>query len=216
VVLNAGFETAEKTRVCYKEDEAESHGRALGKKLAAGTHLVLAHGGPRNGQDDKALQTDLMEIFAKAYLEAQEAKGAQPEILREPFVMNGPYNIIKAGYIMGQADNCKAYICNGEGYGTMDGAVMHIDNREKTLGMFLFKALDSDKTKQREENTKKYHKLGISILTAGGDGSLQIQRHPEEQKTPALQQDAAEVITRNLGLAAPRVKTLSPSSPRPR
>lgn len=211
-VINAGFEVGSPpTYRPYTAQEAAAHGRALGYQLAAGTHLIVAHGGPRNlrdenpnvGKGDTHTDQPTMTAFVEAYVAAQKERGGTPQIIEERFAQGLPYNIIKAGYIMADSANCRAFICNSEGYSTMDGAVLHINNRRLLLGMFYFQAQDADKTGQRLVNVEKYCRMGIAVLWPSKDGLI-INNHIHSQETPRQHRDAAEQIVVKLGLAGPK------------
>jgi hypothetical protein len=211
VVLNAGFPVGDKKEhMPYTEREATMHGEALGAHLPAGTHLILAHGGPRNLKDIE-LGGNAMEAFHMAYYTAQVQKARtrklcdSPYVICEPFVQGG-CNMIKVGYVLARRENCLAFISNSEGYGTMDGAVLHVDNSRTLLGMFPFAAQYADPTGQRQANILKYNEYGVAVLKEdeGRKGiSLQVLRHPAEAATPRRTQDAAAQIVFSLALAAP-------------
>ncbi|MBU6476158.1 MAG: hypothetical protein KGQ70_09345, partial [Alphaproteobacteria bacterium] len=115
VLLNAGFEAGKKGHVPYTAEEAARAGAALGGALPPRTSLILAEGTPRSLMDRK-LGEDTMGAFAAAYKRAQMAlAGAEdpeetPYVVREFFEPGLPYNIVKAGYVLGGRDNCVAFI----------------------------------------------------------------------------------------------------------
>ena len=197
VVLNAGF-SVDGNHVPYAAKEAREHGAALGRGLPAGTHLILAHGGPRNLLDQQDGH-DTMNAFATAYQSAQAERNTHPQVICERYESGLPYNIIKAGYLLSQAKNCMAFISNSEGYGTMDGAALHVNNKEKLLGMFPFQALYADTSGQRQENIEKYNRMGVSVLGVK-EGRLVIKKHPQQKTTPHSGEDAASRIVRILHL----------------
>jgi hypothetical protein len=199
-VLNAGF-SVDGEHVPYTEKEARKHGAALGHHLPAGTHLILAHGGPRNLLDEQAGQ-NTVDAFAAAYQSAQAERHAQPKIIRERYAAGLPYDIIKAGYLLSHASNCQAFVSNSEGYGTMDGAALQVDNRKQLLGMFPFQALYADATGQRQANIEKYNQKGVAVLKAE-KGKLVIEKYPQQTATPRSSEDAASRIVSALSLAAP-------------
>jgi hypothetical protein len=217
VVLNAGFGTqvdGQTVHKPYTAAEAEAHGKALGMAVPEGTHLFLQHGGPRNGFDEKAGERT-SDSFIKGFLAAQKERGAEPQVVFEPFVQGTPYNSIKASFVIAQSENCVAMISNAEGYGTMDGVVTHVDNSSrKIVGMFPFDALKG--IKAREENLEKYNQKGIAILALGADGKMFVKTHPQQRQTPYAEKDAAVQIVNELGLAKPLAKTdlnISPKGP---
>lgn len=213
VVLNAGF-PADGSHIPYTAKEAQEHGAALGRAMPAGTNLILAHGGPRNLLDEEAGH-NTMDAFAKAYEAAQAERDAQPQIIRERFENGLPYNIIKGGYLLSRAGNCIAFISNSEGYGTMDGAVLHVNNREKLLGMFPFEALYADPSGQRQANIGKYNCLGVTALSAK-KGKLVIDRNPQQAVTPHSGKDAARQIVSDLRLATTSISVPVKARPTPR
>ena len=220
VVINAGFEIgADKAYQPYTEIEAAAQGRMLGIELATGTNLIAVHGGPRNLRDEtpSAEKGDThtgqrtMEAFTDAFAEAQQASGAAPLIVAERFAPGLSYNAVKAGYILGRKQNCAAFISNSEGYGTMDGAIRHISNQDRLLGMFPFASQYLDPTGQRQANIEKYNKWGIVILGPQGSFSL-AKQHLERETTPNRRHDGAAVILATLGLAQPQVMGAEPNT----
>jgi hypothetical protein len=200
VVLNGGTGIGEtRTHYPYNEEEAAAHGYALGHHAKAGTALIVTHGGPRNLIDENEFGQMTMQAFAKAYTKAQSEKGDKPVILLEPFVPNRSYNAIKAGYVLGQSGHCVAFVSNAEGYGTMIGAIIHIDNHKKILGMFPFKAWSRDNPDLQAEDFEKYHRGGIAELYASPEGII-IRRHPQEVRTPANSGDPTRQIIEKLDL----------------
>lgn len=212
-VLNAGFEEgigADRKFHPYTEEEAYKHGYALGDHMAPGTHLILAHGGPRNLRDERP---DLkrgdthqgqatMELFVEGYCNAQEAREGYPTVACERFVQGGS-NTIKVFYeiVRRYPDRMSAFISNNEGYATKDGATLYVDNQKSLLGAFPFEAEKADPSGGRERKTQEYNRLGVAILTIGPNLSLQIARHPQEGHTPRQGQDAAKTVVMELKLA---------------
>ncbi len=205
-LLDAGFEVGKESHIPYTAAEAARAGAALGAALPPYTNLILADGSPRNLMDRK-MGEDTMGAFSEAYKRAQmglvgmKDPDGPPYVVREFYKPGLSYNIVKAGYILGGRDNCVAFISNSEGYSTMDGAVMFIDNRKKLLGMFPSNVQYADETGQHQENIEKYNKRGIDVLQARSGSKLGVSRHPQQQATPVKVGNAAEKIVQALGLA---------------
>ena len=201
-VINAGF-GIEDNHHPYREDQAYSHGFALGKGLEVNTMLLAAHGGPRNLKDENEFGQKTMDKYAEGYLAAQHEKGGNPVVIKEAFAFGLPYNVIKAGYLLAQAPNCNAFISNAEGYGTMDGALRLIDKDHVLTGMFPFNALYADPSGQRQTNIQKYHEAGIKILSNEDSGlkifhSIGSSKQSNKEENPALK----IIQTLNLGKQA--------------
>ncbi len=204
-LLDAGFEVGKEGHVPYTAAEAARAGAALGAALPPYSNLIIAEGSPRNLMDRKTGE-DTMNAFAKAYKHAQmdlvgtEDPDGPPYVAREFYKPGLSYNVVKAGYILGGRDNCVAFISNSEGYSTMDGAVMLIDNRKKLLGMFSSNVQYADETGQHQANIEKYNKRGIAILRERSGLKLDVSRHSQQQATPAKVENAAEKIVQTLRL----------------
>jgi hypothetical protein len=184
VGLNAGFtvETSDggKEWAPYTAHEARTHGSALGWKMASGTHLFLAHGGPRNLQDFE----DTTAAFLEGYEEAQSAKGAHVEILVEPYRRDGKYNPMKAGFILArETAQLKAFICPVEGYDALAAARYYVNNVTTALGMFPSHALRRDLSGQRIKNTEAWFNRGISMMYIDKKGAFTEMR-PKDAMTP--------------------------------
>jgi len=203
VVVNAGFGVGEaKIHVPYTKKEARIDARSLSRILGKRTHLILAHGGPRNLTDENKYNQKTLYHFMKTYLKHQNQYGKPPEVMIERFTKGLSYDAVKAGLVLGQKPNCKAFISNSEGYGTMEGAIAYINNQEKLLGMFPFKSNNADPTGQRLENIEDYNEDGVAKIMFV-NGQTIVQKHPHERITPYLRKDAAQFIVETLGLAKP-------------
>lgn len=201
-VVNAGFKM-DNVHKPYTEEEAYKHGYALGTPslhtgIAAGTHIILAHGGPRNIADEVECGQLTMNAFASGYLAAQAESGASPKVLWEPF-RSGGHDMIKAGFILSHHDQCVAFISNAEGYGTMEGALKHVNNQTRFLGMIPFELQKSRATDG--PNMEAYHMSGIARIVFNKEGRSIVERHPQEKKTPQDGISAAQEIVYRLKLA---------------
>lgn len=196
-VVNAGFADAAGMHHPYTQDEAAAHGALLGQRLEGGTHLLLMHGGPRNLKDEGAGHAT-MAHFAKGYLRAQFAQGAAPRILRERFAPDLPYNAIKAAYALAARKTCRAFVSNAEGYGTLDGALKLLPPA-LPLGIFPFKAEDSDVTGQRQAHRAAYVAQGVALFDRPADPAGK----PAAPRASSMAQDPAALIVARL-TAAPR------------
>lgn len=206
-VINAGYEIKDKngtkTWIPYTCREAYAQGHSLGKYLGKGTNLYAAQGGPRNAHDKTTDGQHPTIEYVRGFMEAQGWVNTQAAIEAYDDKFN-LWNPIKASYIFAQHPLCKAFISNAEGYGTMDGAVLAIDNTEKLLGCFPFDALYQDPTGGRQKNIDAYNQKGIALLSAGDDGQLVIKHHPHEQKTPiTVEKNAASFVFDYYGLSSP-------------
>jgi hypothetical protein len=200
-VINAGYGAGEtKIHKPYTKAEALDHGYALGQGMAPNTALIAAHGGPRNLIDETIHGEMTMDGFIEGYVQAQQKKGGTPLIIQERYLPGLAYDAIKAGYILTKHKNAKAFISNAEGYGTMDGAILHVHNQEKLLAMFPYKALYEDLTGQRQKNIDNYNARGIAILTVDKNKNLIINKKSDEKHTPCTRRNAAEQIISHLGL----------------
>lgn len=215
-ILNAGFEI-DGCFAPYLAREAEIHGRHLGQHLAQGTHLFLGDGSPRSVRNrhpnpgDTHAPEDAMAAFVKGY------RAAQPEalIVQEPY--KEAYNFVKVAYVLGQRDDCVAWISNNEGYGTKAAALTCIDNQSRLLGAFPFRAEKDDSvvaengtvTYPRLEREEEYSRLGVARLLPAEGGGLIVRRHPAQQKTPLRIEDGAVCVIRALGLDGVK-KSLAP------
>lgn len=196
VVLNAGFGIKQSPDTApvhhaYLASEACAHGIALAK-LQPQNNLLLMHGGPRNLADEKD-----GEMTMDSFVAGLREGGSRGEILTERFVPNLPYNAIKAAYLAARAPNCRSFISNAEGYGTMDGAILHVDNSRTLLGMFNFQANTLEA--QRVKNTTLYHGRGIALLSLHNGEGL-IERAAGAMPTPVESRNAAaDVVAYVLG-----------------
>jgi hypothetical protein len=176
--------------VPYTEAEAQAHGAALAARLPLGTNVMLMHGGPRNGLDEKAGQ-DTVNAFKAGLAEA----GTIGEVAFEPFQQGLPYNVIKAAYIAARSPLCRAFISNAEGYGTMDGAALHVNRSTTLLGMFPFDALKT--SQQRMDNISVYNQRGIAVLEPFGQPGVTIA--PPDDVAPLITRDPTEMLCAHIG-----------------
>lgn len=200
VIANAGWDDKELGRVSYTIREAYSQGLAMGRDMIPNTNLIISHGSPRNLGDDAYNGDDTMQYFINGYKHGQLEQGAEPVIVKAPFTAD--YNAVKAGYIFAQDDNCVAFVSNSEGYGTMDGARLLLNNDKIRMFMFPFDAHETDKSGQRQANIRKYMTLGIDLAHVSLKGCrLSFERAADRQKTPVPQRNPASQIVSELKLA---------------
>lgn len=196
VVLNGGFDVGGVWQP-YLSQEASAQGYALGAAMPAGTALLLAHGGPRNLQDEKEGH-DAMQAFSLGYTMAQtRLYKALPLIVEERFSKQVSYNFIKASFILAQEGRCLTYVSNAEGYGTMAGALSHVPQRVQ-LGCFMFGAAE----KHRAAENEIHHRMGIRRFVPAKNG-CDVDIHPRESR--GVSSDPAQLILAQAGLigAAP-------------
>lgn len=200
-VVNAGFELDDHAgrHHTYTMAEAEAHGTALGKHLPQGTKLYALEGGPRNAKD-AAMVGDTVLAFTNAYAAANGIGGS--DIVIDRFLPLAPYNAIRVGYHLAKDPSCLAFICNAEGYGTMDGACLNVGNTRDgfLFGAFPFAALDADRTGLMQKMLQHYHRDGMALLHVAPDGTLQIIKHPQAVRTPLQKSNPVQDILHFLNL----------------
>ncbi len=213
-VLNAGFDVETsagvKQRFPYYNDEAARDGKALGEMLPVNTSLLLMDGGPRNCHEQELEQNNaqtFMEAFRDANADANFQDGAKsrPELIYERFEKGLSYNSTAAAMHMGGFDECSAFISNAEGYGTMDSAIRFVNNQDKILGLFPFRANAEDVTGQRLDNIRKYDALGIKPLVTT-DYLPDIAAEEDRLATPRPQQNSARTVLETYGFVYPEVE----------
>lgn len=196
-VLNAGFEVetpeGHKKYVPYTAEEAFEHGAALGHLLKPDTELILVDGGPRNLRDiDAGEDTGL--AFHAGYHDANNNQSFRTDFIYERFEPGLPYNaVFGAMYLAHERAECRAFISNAEGYGTMEAARLHIDNQQKLLSMYPFRANAEDITGERLANIVEYGRRGISILD-WPDYMNGLVPPQKTERTPVSQVNASRLI----------------------
>lgn len=191
-IINGGFDTVDGWAP-YTEAESYIHGYALGLSMPPGTALIAAHGGPRNLQDEQRGHRTI-EKFTEAYLQAQKENGADPAIHQECFSKVQEYNFIKASFALARLGNCRRYVSNAEGYGTMAGILTHLP-RSIDLGSFQYSAV----TTYRKNENDLYHRMGIRHFVPDKKG-ITVNIHPLEIQT-GLSDPTAQVF-KSIGLIA--------------
>ncbi|MGE4314007.1 MAG: hypothetical protein AB7E85_07030 [Pseudobdellovibrionaceae bacterium] len=198
-VLNAGFEVetpeGHKKYAPYTAEEAFEHGFSLGRLLPQNTELILVDGGPRNLRDiDAGEETGL--AFHAGYHDANNTESFRTDFIYEAFEPGLPYNaVFGTMHMAATLPNCRAFISNAEGYGTMEAARLHIDNQKQLLGMYPFRANAEDVTGERLQNMVAYCRRGISLLD--WPEYMYEMRPPAEseiQRTPVPQVNASRLI----------------------
>ena len=164
---------------------------------------LALHGHFQQELEQNNAQT-FMEAFRDANADANFQDGAKsrPELIYERFEKGLSYNSTAAAMHMGGFDECSAFISNAEGYGTMDSAIRFVNNQDKILGLFPFRANAEDVTGQRLDNIRKYDALGIKPLVTT-DYLPDIAAEEDRLATPRPQQNSARTVLEAYGFLYP-------------
>ena len=233
VVPNAGI-GVEKVHTPCKAQDAYEQGLALGKyPRTKGMNLFVADSGPRakkdrsnvqqhcfgelamddpsvNTPDNESCIEDTNTAFAAGYMAGQYERGGKPEVICDRFRPGG-VDSVKASLYIASSPACFGFIVNNEGYGTMEGAVVNLDDATHMVGMF--RAEPSLSVPDRVANMDKYGMLGIGFIEIDDAKQLYISRLINASGMPNPNRNAAAVIVKELGLL--QENPISPTAPVP-